>query len=206
LWQSLTGAINPRSNGGGGDDELFGMLGNDTLAGGAGHDYVFGDLAHVIRATDGGGNPRVNQKTATWHRDIILEELVRITGHEVICRQHNASDLTGARLTRFSDAHYAVLFGKVDAAGTKLSDRGGVYQTSNLTIQTMTAAQIDANIWDTRMLYMDIVDTNDDVLDGGDGNDFLIGQVWRRVRPQSPWIASVSLSPAADMTCVAPRL
>lgn len=44
-----------RSNGGGGDDEIFGMLGNDILAGGDGHDYIFGDLAHVMRATDGGG-------------------------------------------------------------------------------------------------------------------------------------------------------
>jgi Ca2+-binding RTX toxin-like protein len=138
---------NAHSNGGGGDDELFGMLGNDVISGGDGHDFIFGDLAHVVRATDeegmqlaafpprratdackmtrmllscAAGKPRVNQKTNTWHRDIVLEELVRVTGHEVLCRQINSSTLTGARLSRFSETNYAVLLGKVNAKGDRV--------------------------------------------------------------------------------------
>lgn len=61
----------------------------------------------------------MNQKTNSWHRDVILEELVEITGHDVIGRQNNPATLTGTRLTRFTDADYAMLAGKVNATGSK---------------------------------------------------------------------------------------
>jgi Ca2+-binding RTX toxin-like protein len=60
-----------------------------------------------------------------------------------------------------------------------LTDGNDLYQSSNLSINTMTPELIRANVWDTRMLYMDVIDTGDDTLDGGSGNDFVIGQVWR---------------------------
>lgn len=59
----------------------------------------------------------------------------------------------------------------------QLNDRGGMFNTSSINFNQLTPEQIDANMWDTRMLYIDVLDTGNDQLDGGDGNDFLMGQV-----------------------------
>lgn len=38
-------------------------------------------------------------------------------------------------------------------------------------------AQKQTNYWDTRVVYMDVFDTGNDVMDGGRGDDHIFGQV-----------------------------
>ena len=156
---------NDTIDGGSGDDELFGELGSDTIFGGTGHDIVLGDVGMISRGLNEDGTARINSSGA-FHRDVLLEEVGYIS--EVI-----SIDATGGSADdpefaqKIVNSDVIVLTGAYEAGGMAPSGFGGAGAKH---INPATGA------FDTDMILIDLVDADDDVLDGGDGEDVLFGQ------------------------------
>ncbi len=142
-------------NGGSEDDEINGELGNDILAGGTGNDIIVGDAGQIIRALNADGTPRINVN-GSWHRDVLFEDIGVITG---------VIDLDVTPLRSFDPALVAKIL------ESDLLLLGGVYLPGGAPL-----INSDTGAWATKLYLIDIVDANNDVLRGGDGEDLLFGQ------------------------------
>jgi Ca2+-binding RTX toxin-like protein len=138
-------------------------LGADFLDGGAGNDILLGDVGYAVRRFDETGIPRLNAVTArtnsayVWHKDIVIEEVGRITSSHLISKQLNGNFLQAEDIALASLLIVANEF----SGGNKTNDgtRGG---------------------WPTELILFDYESSgNDDELYGGTGDDICIGQVRR---------------------------
>jgi len=140
--------------------ELYGELGSDYLDGGSGHDILIGDIGHVIRRFDTGGNPVLQSKLSNsssglvkvWHKDIVLEEQGNITGVHRISTKLNTSALAAKDVMSAS-----LLF-----IANAIEDGGDKYT--------------EDNVWLTDLLLFDLLPSDNDELFGGEDDDVLIGQ------------------------------
>jgi len=147
-------------SGGGGEDEIYGELGEDILLGDAGNDVVIGDIGYAVRRYDSTGMP-VQQDTNSgtsspnvWHKDIILEELGNITGVDRISTKVNLDLLTADKIMQSSLLFVATAY-QNDGSKHINKDEGG---------------------WLTKLLRFQLVESFNDEINGGDGDDILIGQ------------------------------
>ncbi len=156
---------NDTIDGGAGDDELFGELGSDTIQGGTGNDVVLGDVGMVSRALNADGTARINS-SGSFHRDVLLEDVGYIS--EVIgmdTPDGMAADPAFAQ--KIANSDMVLLTGSYEAGGMASNGYGGVGGKS---INPVSGA------WGTDMILIDLVDAQDDILDGGEGDDVLFGQ------------------------------
>ncbi|CAB9505197.1 Kringle domain [Seminavis robusta] len=146
-------------HGGEGEDELVGGLGSDYLDGGHGNDIVLGDVGFVVRRFDETGTPRLNSDTSgttssyVWHKDIVLEEVGKITSAHQISTTLNSSALLAEDVAASS----MMIVANEYSDGKQTSDpkRGG---------------------WPTELILFDLEPSHNDVLHGSHGDDILIGQ------------------------------
>lgn len=147
--------------GGSGEDEVYGELGNDILDGGTGNDIVMGDIGYAVRRYhDGTLTPILNNRTNNadgqfvWHKDIILEEIGNITCVHSIS---SAVDTEEVRSENVMSSSLLFVTSAFDSTGEKVTDQSN-------------------DSWQTDLLCFELVESNDDVISGGDGDDILIGQ------------------------------
>ena len=140
-------------DGGADDDQIVGSEGNDTLAGGAGADFVLGDNGQIIRAYNSDGTPQINAH-GVWQRDIVLEEFASITGKIDIDTTPGGSTLLASEIL---NADVVILSGAFDDNGDRVRNS-------------------DNNAWDTSILLVDLAAAGDDIIDGGEGEDVILGQ------------------------------
>ncbi|NQV45079.1 MAG: hypothetical protein HQ501_09265, partial [Rhodospirillales bacterium] len=142
-------------DGGDGVDEIIGGMGSDTLRGGAGRDYLIGDEGRVIRATDVSGDPLLCEAEDCL-RNVLLEEVGIVTGMlDIDTTPMRTDDLELA--AKILGADLVLLTGAFDANGNKHLNP-------------------DNGAWDTDALLVDLVAANNDIIEGGDGDDYLFGQ------------------------------
>ncbi|MGB8170672.1 MAG: PKD domain-containing protein, partial [Chthoniobacteraceae bacterium] len=142
-------------DGGTGDDEVYGELGADTVTGGDGNDVVLGDVGLAQRAFNADGTPRLDGN-GSWHRDIFLEDVGRITG--VIRMDQMPLRLDDPALAaKLLGADLAVLGGSFLASGAK-------------------QINTDNGAWNTELILIDLVPADSDRVSGGAGDDLLFGQ------------------------------
>jgi len=138
-------------HGGDGEDEVYGELGHDTIHGDEGNDILIGDIGYAMRRYS--GEVPMTTSSGVWHKDIVLEELGNITAitrisEKVDVEAISAEDIGASSLMFVANAY------KND--GKKYTDEGGR--------------------WLTDLILFDLEEEYDDVLDGGNGDDILIGQ------------------------------
>ncbi|MEM8790522.1 MAG: matrixin family metalloprotease [Pseudomonadota bacterium] len=146
---------NDSIDGGAGDDEIIGQLGDDTVRGGDGNDIVLGDVGEIVRALNPDGTPRINE-TGEWHRDVFLEEIgtiIDVIDMDTTPLRNPTPDLA----ERIFRADIALLVGAYNPDGSKVINP-------------------DNGAWDTDLVLVDLVQSNNDVVDGGDGKDIVFGQ------------------------------
>ena len=136
-----------------GDDELFGELGDDVLHGGEGRDVLIGDVGHVVRSLRSGGSPRLNERTGAWHRDVVLEEPVTVTGW---LPTWESSTFTADEAATFFRNELLVSMGAFESQKVKATAPSGE--------------------WETAIAGMRLKPAGHDTLNGGDGDDYLFGQ------------------------------
>jgi len=147
-------------SGGIGEDEIYGEHGHDTLLGDDGHDIVLGDVGYAVRRYDAEGQA-VQQKHArgtntpnVWHKDIVLEEVGNITGVDLISKKIDTNKISALDLLASSFLFVAAAYKSDGSKYIRESDGG----------------------WVTQMIRYQLVPAYNDDIDGGDGNDILIGQ------------------------------
>ncbi|NGP18575.1 calcium-binding protein [Devosia aurantiaca] len=143
---------NDTINGGDGNDDIVGGLGSDILSGDAGKDIILGDEGQILRAFKADGSAVLDTDGA-WHRDVVLEEVVRVVGLTSISSNkagnpNLAADLLGADML--------LLAGAVTDSGMRITAGSGA--------------------WDTKAIGVDLEPAFDDIINGGDGDDVLFGQ------------------------------
>lgn len=133
---------------------MYGELGNDQLNGGAGDDILIGDIGYSLRRYSM-TVPLVKTSSSSdrnvWHKDIVLEEQGNITS-----------------VTRISK--------KVD---TSKMNAEAIAASGLLFVATGYTNGIKANTfgeWPTDLFTYQLGEAFDDILNGGPGNDILIGQ------------------------------
>lgn len=141
--------------GGDDDDEIIGGLGSDTIFGDGGQDFILADAGQILRDFNDDGTPQLNSD-GTWHRDLLTEEIGRITDIIPI-------DPTGLANPPADLAARLLAADRVMLSGVNLSN--GWKNTDDLTGQ-----------WQTVAILIDLVDADDDIVDGGDGDDIVLGQ------------------------------
>ncbi|MCY2928621.1 MAG: calcium-binding protein [Planctomycetota bacterium] len=146
---------NDTLSGGAGDDEVIGGLGNDTVNGNDGRDFLLGDQGYFIRVLNGDETPRINTN-GSFHRDAVLEDVGTVTGMIPLDTTplRTFDPLLAGELTK---ADMILVSGVFDAGGAKHING-------------------DTNAWDTEALLLDLVPANNDIIDGGAGEDFVVGQ------------------------------
>ncbi|WP_236960944.1 beta strand repeat-containing protein [Methylobacterium durans] len=140
--------------GGDGSDEIVGGLGRDTIDGGAGLDILLGDEGRIVRAYAQDGSAVLNSD-GTWHRDVVLEEIGTVTAS--IATDSRARAETPGLSDILTAADLLLAVAGYDAAG------GRVLHGDN-------------GAWSTGVLAVSLAAADDDVIDGGAGNDILFGQ------------------------------
>ncbi|WP_442508220.1 hypothetical protein SH528x_007181 [Novipirellula sp. SH528] len=142
-------------HGGDDDDEIIGGLGSDTIFGDGGQDFILADAGQILRDFNDDGTPQLNSD-GTWHRDLLTEEIGRITDIIPI-------DPTGLANPPADLAARLLAADRIVLSGVNLSN--GWKNTDDLTGQ-----------WQTVAILIDLVDADNDIVDGGDGNDIVLGQ------------------------------
>ena len=142
-------------DGGAGDDELIGHLGNDLIQGGDDHDMILSDVGTVIRDFLDDGSPHI-KPNGSWHRDVVLEEVGNIAG---------IIDMDQTPL-RVDDP----------ALAQKLVTTDVLVLAAGLTALGDNLNNADNGAWDTNILLVDLLAGNNDVVDGGAGDDHIFGQ------------------------------
>ncbi|MCR9293672.1 MAG: dockerin type I domain-containing protein [bacterium] len=136
------------------DDEIVGGAGNDELMGGSGNDVLLGDRGQILRAYDQAGSPRLTP-AGGWQREIVLEHSATVTAIIDMDTTPLRSDFSLA--SALQNADLLLLTAAFDSAGNR-------YQNT------------DNSAWDTDILLLDIAESGDDRLAGGDGDDIIVGQ------------------------------
>ncbi|MCA9200731.1 MAG: hypothetical protein KDA87_24500, partial [Planctomycetales bacterium] len=141
--------------GGDNDDELIGDLGDDSIQGNAGNDVLIADVGYVVRDFNKDGSPRTNNN-GSWHRDVFLEEVATISGRIDMDRTplRNLDPELAAKLI---ESDMLLLTGEFNSQGNKVNNQ-------------------DNGAWNTDVLLLDVVPSNNDNLQGGDGDDIIFGQ------------------------------
>ncbi|SMP65938.1 Ca2+-binding protein, RTX toxin-related [Neorhodopirellula lusitana] len=141
-------------HGGDADDELIGGLGSDTIFGDAGNDFMLADAGNILRDFNEDGAPQLNQD-GTWHRDLITERIAHVI--DIIpTGPSGLIDIPADLADRLLDADQILLASMHLPSGFGIPDSGGFTQTV--------------------AILLDLVDADDDILDGGTGNDIALGQ------------------------------
>ena len=148
-----------------GNDELYGELGDDALYGGDGDDILLGDIGYAVRRYSKDEPILISAKNSSdnltlaaisngpvWKKDIVLEELGNITNVAVISDKLNPqnSSMTAESISAASLVFVAAAY------------KDGV--------------KFEEEKWVTEMFTFSLENSYDDHLDGGDGDDVLIGQ------------------------------
>lgn len=142
-----------------GDDECYGELGSDTVLGGEGNDILIGDIGYCVRRYHADNSPVLltdvegTSSAAVWKKDIVLEELGNITKAVSISKKVNTDDVTAEEIT---SASLVFVANAIHESGGKFVNGEGE--------------------WPTDLLLFDLVESYNDVLDGGGGFNVLIGQ------------------------------
>ncbi|WDQ14637.1 hypothetical protein [Rhodopirellula sp. P2] len=140
--------------GGAGDDELIGGLGGDNIDGDGGHDFILADAGQILRDVDEDGKPQLNSDLV-WHRDIVTERIARVV--DIIpLGPTGLINAPADLIDRLLDADQFVLASMHLPSGQLHTNSDGISQTV--------------------ALLLDLVDADDDMVDGGDGNDIVLGQ------------------------------
>jgi Ca2+-binding RTX toxin-like protein len=146
-------------SGGSGEDEIYGELGSDILDGNSGNDILLGDVGYIVRRIDSQGVPILITKTdnadstKVWKKDIVLEEVGNIEARHRISRKVNTAELLAEDVTSSSLLFVANAF---DKDGDKY---------------------FDGDEWLTDLLLFKLNSVpDDDIIDGGEGDDVCIGQ------------------------------
>lgn len=146
--------------GGEGEDELYGELGYDNLEGGPGNDILLGDVGYAVRRFDPNGNPVLQTDLhgtilvpPVWHKDIILEDVGRITQTAQISTKVDTNSLFAENTTAAS----LIFVANAYENGEKVTDptKGG---------------------WPTYMILYDLVQSFNDELSDNEGDNVMIGQ------------------------------
>jgi hypothetical protein len=134
-------------------DELYGELGEDHLYGGIGNDILIGDIGYALRRYSETNGPITTNSSGhnVWHKDIVLEEHGNITSITRISTKINTSVINAELIAATSLLFVATAY-----------DDGGKVNSSGA--------------WPTDLFTYILEEAFDDYLDGGDGNDILIGQ------------------------------
>ncbi|WP_143549339.1 calcium-binding protein [Rhodopirellula bahusiensis] len=141
-------------HGGTDDDELIGGLGADTINGDDGHDFILADAGQILRDTNEDETPQLNSD-GVWHRDILTERIARVI--DIIpLGPTGLIDAPADLIDRLLDADQMVLASMHLPSGQLHTNSEGISQTV--------------------ALLLDLVDADDDTVDGGDGNDIVLGQ------------------------------
>ena len=147
-------------HGGDGDDEIIGGLGSDTLYGDAGQDFILSDAGQILRDLNDDGTPQLNSD-GTWHRDLLTESIGRVT-NIIPMGPAGLSGLPTDLAEQLLNADRIVFGGVTLPSGFKNVDPF-------------------ARQWETTAILIDLNSTadesaGDDIVDGGDGNDVILGQ------------------------------
>ena len=134
---------------------MQGGQGNDSAVGGSGNDILTGSDARIVRDFNEEGTPRLNAE-GTWHRDIFLEDTGVITG--VI-----DADTTPLRALDPDLARKLLEADVIIGAGALLPNGEKLLNDDNFA-------------WDTDLYLIDLSNGEDDVIDGGSGDDWIFGQ------------------------------
>ncbi len=151
LWGQLG---NDWMAGGAGADEMIGGLGNDTMEGDGGADVMLGDVGEISRAVNPDGSARLNPD-GSRHKDVLLTDVAYLVG---------SIALNGPDMPQGSQATVDAL---LNADVTLLT---GVYKVDGGKLY---------NAWgspDNRALLLNLIADGDDVISGGDDNDAIYGQ------------------------------
>ncbi len=135
-----------------GDDDLIGGLGSDKLYGGGGDDILLGGLGQVLRTPDGAG--RVRRSEVLLLDQVVLAGSIALDDPALPFGDRATLDaLLGSDITLLAGTHRA------DGTRSTVVDALGQPQ------------------WDTRALLLNLQRDGNDLLDGGDGDDSLFGQM-----------------------------
>ena len=152
---------------GDGDDEAVGGFGDDEIWGGAGHDTICGDVCTVVRAYEAANasQPQLLPDNFAWRRNVLLENVVAVrallnTSQSVVPETINASTVMWSTFTLLTGTFMT------PSAGSRgpIDIRGNV-QTGN------------TSTWLTHFVLTTALGRGNDVLDAGDGDDVVIGQL-----------------------------
>ena len=136
-----------------GSDELIGHLGDDHIWGGADDDYILADAGAFVRDYLDENTPRLNSAATTWHRNIVLEDFAYVNQSFSL----NETEPSESATTLLA-ADWIML--------------AGVYDIS----ENPVLSDVSLNIPAYKGLILEAFPTNDDFIDGGTGNDILLGQ------------------------------
>ncbi len=133
---------------------MYGELGKDHLFGGTGDDILIGDIGYALRRYSENNVPIYRTNSSghyVWHKDIVLEEHGNITSIARISQKINTSVINAESIANASLLFIAAAYdndGKANSSG----------------------------VWPTDLFTYSLEEAFDDYLDGGNGNDVLIGQ------------------------------
>ena len=126
------------------------------MLGGSGHDILIGDIGYAVRRYSDADTPVLQDNTehSVWHKDIVLEELGNITGTHRISSKVDTNELVAEDVMTTSLMFVANAITS-DGSGDKYIDENGE--------------------WVTDLFLFDLEPSYDDILDGGDGDDWVFG-------------------------------
>jgi hypothetical protein len=158
------------------------------LDGDSGNDIVLGDIGYIVRRVDSQGEPILISKTDTtdsayvWKKDIVLEELGNIEGIHRISQKINTAELLAEDVTSASLLFVANAF---DEDGNKHFDDTNVIWLTDLLLFKLNSEPDDDIIDGGEGDDVCIGQRGDDTLHGGPGNDLLIGDAGTNVIAQN---------------------
>ena len=135
------------------------------MDGDSGNDILLGDIGYIIRRLDSEGKPILISKTGAassptvWKKDIVLEELGKIEGVHHISQTVNTTDLLAENVTSSSLLFVANAF------------------VANAFDEFKVGDKFLDETWLTDLLLFKLnSEPDDDIIDGGEGDDVCIGQ------------------------------
>ena len=156
-------------HGNAGNDELIGGLGDDVIYGGAGHDIILGDTGSIVRAYVANSTTPLQLTPNRWHKNVILEDIAHVNG---IINTTNAK--TDGKLLRKLKRNSLTELGSMLNSSVVISM--AAFNTGGDKIKTQQIKRNPGQRWYTAMLLLDLEVPGNDKLDGGSGEDLVIGQ------------------------------
>jgi hypothetical protein len=131
------------------EDELYGELGSDTLSGGDGDDILIADIGHSVRRYYSGSSTPILKSSGAWKKDIVLEELGKITDIQKISTKFAVGSINAEAIAAASLVFVATAY---DETGEKY-------------VNSTTGE------WRTDLFTYDLEPAHDDKLYGDAGDD-----------------------------------